>query len=490
MDIIGYQEKIEEYKIMSRVCIELLDFKDRSTNSINKYKLKELRKEIIENENYNKIKTVKRKIQQANYYSNIDTIWEKFFEESSISKDDYNEYDKYIVYIRRLKEMGSKEYLIECLEKIKYYQEKQKEEQSKSINNIKHETLDEIIKKHISERNPYLEKKEIEDIKDQFGLDQFGEIGGYLSGETIEKLFILRIVTTLLNKHEEVQINSLIDSMDTIFDLAVSEIGYKHNNLYTSYSTQSTLNYERVLNRIKDTNNDYEKEYSILYEKIKKYLNKTSKEEQEEFARRIKSSRNIEKEGRLLTPSEFRIKINSIAISKMRKSSEMNFNASKDNEINKAVKETSAYTKYMTAEEIANYYIKNISNLDDVFVKFNIQEIFARLIEQKMNPINSKLSEEEQDLIKKKRLTAICKEYFNEERFYIEKEDITVESNYAKIRIQSSEIIKQSANKYYIKRKANNMFRLRDYNKFKELEVLSKEEVLTEEQMQKVKRMF
>ena len=29
-------------------------------------------------------------------------------------------------------------------------------------------------------------------------------------------------------------------------------------------------------------------------------------------------------------------------------------------------------------------------------------------------------------LIKKKRLTAICKEYFNEERFYIEKEDIII----------------------------------------------------------------
>lgn len=484
-----YKKEIDKYIYLSEVCIKLLEF-DHNTE-LKKNKIRRLKDEIVNNANYNRLTRVNKEIDNAKEFH--DSGKSLSFALKEIGVDIHN--NEYKECISKLKNIGPKKYLKECINEIVKYQQFIKEERKsqrehsknrnrskmnkktkKSIPIRKKETLEEIIKKHIIESNVYIEKKEIEEIKEEFRLSFFNSKHDYLSDETIEELFALRITTELLDRHEEVEIISIINTMDLLFDLAITEMAYRRNS--SQNDGQNTLKYENILDAIKYTNRDYVEEYTILYEKVRNYYNKLSKEEKEEFNNRIKNTKHIQENNSLIIPEVFRIKVNEKAKEKI---SSLELYNIKD--VNNAVKELSHYTKYMTAEELAMYYDELKENKKE-YDPETLQKVFALLIESRMKPIN-KASYQEQKVIKDRRLKAITDEYLDGEFLYIDRDDI--EKDYATKRVESREEIEKSKKRYFRMNKFRQAIELMNYKK---LQKLSDKEVLKEEEIQRVKGMF
>ena len=491
----SYQKEINKYRIMSEVCIKLLEFKNDRDTEFNRTRIRRLKDEIINHSNYNRMNSINRTIDKAN---NIHKSLDNDLRSMGLDIDD----EEYRSSIAKLKSLGPKKYLKECIEEIVKYDKLIKEERKAqknhsknhnrsrkykairpvTINNIsirKPETLDEIIKKHIREHNTFIEGREIDDIKDQFGLSYYNDKHGYLSDDTIEKLFSLRIVTDLLDSHEEVGVVALTNTMDSLFDLALTEMNYRKKN--SPYGTKGVLNYESILNSIKETNRDYVEEYTSLYEKVQDYYNKLSKEEKLELNDRIKLTHNIQDKGNLLMPEAFRLKLNEVAKTRIN-----NWDQYTKMEVNKAVKEISHYTKYMKANELADYYRSLISENKDYDSK-KLQEIFVYLIEDRMKLVDGNLSKEDQESEKRKRLKATCRDYLNEEPMFMNSNDVVVESNYATKRIESREVIQQSEKKYFRMSKFRQAIEFMNYSK---LQRLNNKEVLRDDEIQRVKGMF
>ena len=135
----------------------------------------------------------------------------------------------------------------------------------------------------------------------------------------------------------------------------------------------------------------------------------------------------------------------------------------------------------MKAEELADYYHTIESEERDIDRK-KLQEIFTRLIEKKMGPINSTQIEE-----KKKRLKATCRDYLKEEPLFMDSTNIIVETDYATTRVESRRAIKESEKKYFRMSKFRQAIKFMDFNK---LSRLNNKEVLNEEELQRVKGMF
>lgn len=487
----SYQKEINKYQVMSEVCIKLLEFKNERDTEFQKYKIRKLQDEIINHSNYNRISRIVKEIDKAKEFHDGSKTWNTALKEVGLDPND----SEYTAHIEKLKNFGPKKYLKECLSKIINYKDliknerKAQKEHSKNhdrkykgvrpavINSMtirNKETLDEIIKKHIREKNVYVEDKEISDIKDQFGLSLYNEKNGYLSEDTIDKLFSLRIVNEILDRHEELTTQSIINTMDSLFDLAITEMEYRKNNY--SYGKRAALNYEIALDEIKKTYRDYVEEYTSLYKKVINYCNKLSNEERLELKERIKTAKHIGDNGYLINPEVFRARVNDKSKEKMH-----NWKAYTEINIDDVVDELSNYTKYMKAEELADYYHTIESEERDIDRK-KLQEIFTRLIEKKMGPINSNQIEEQ-----KKRLKAACRDYLKEEPLFMDSTNIIVETDYATTRVESRRAIKESEKKYFRMSKFRQAIKFMDFNK---LSRLNNKEVLNEEELQRVKGMF
>ena len=489
----SYQKEINKYKVMSEVCIKLLEFKNERDTEFQKYKIRKLEDEIINHSNYNRISRIAKEIDKAKEFHDGSKTWNTALKEVGLDQND----NEYVAHITRLKNFGPKKYLKECLKEIVKYKEliknerKAQKEHSKnhdrklkskgvrpaiisSMSYNKPETLDEIIRRHIQERNIYIEDKEISDIKDQFGLSLYNEKTGYLSENTIDKLFSLRIVNEVLNRHEELPIQCIINTMDSLFDLAITEMEYRKNNY--SYGKRAALNYEMALDEIKKTYRDYVEEYTLLYDKVINYFNKLSKEEKLELEEKIKSSKYIQDNGNIIMPEVFRIRVNDKAKEEIN-----NWETYTKLNIDNVVDEISNYTKYMKAEELADYY-HSIELEEKGIDRKKLQEIFTYLIERKMGPVSNDQKGEKQ-----KRLKAVCTDYLKEVPLFMDSTNIMVEADYATKRIESREVIKQSEKKYYRMSKFRHMLQFMNFNK---LSKLNNKEVLNEEEIQRVKGMF
>ena len=210
-------------------------------------------------------------------------------------------------------------------------------------------TLDEIIENHIINSNVYIEGSEISDIKEQFGLSFIDSRYGYLSDSTISDLFTIRVVNEMLDRREEVPLLGIVDAMDSMFTLAMIEMSYKRKNF--GYGNKAAQNYENALDAIRDTKRDYVQEYTILYEKVQKYYKRLSKEERQEFADLVERARYVKNGNQLMTPEEFRQSINKSA-------KERNGDWDMYTKIYapSIANEVERFTKYMTSEELAEYY--------------------------------------------------------------------------------------------------------------------------------------
>lgn len=499
MSIIGtYQEEINKYKIMIEACIKLLQFGNERDTEFQKERISRLKNEIINHHNYNRISRINKEIDKAKEFHDGDKTWNAALNEVNLDQND----EELKEYIYRLKNFGPKKYLKECIKQILQYETYIKEERKCQKENSKYhnrksrykvrpvtinnkvikkpETLDEIVKKHIRQSNAFIEESEISDIKEQFGLGLFSIKSGYLSEDTIEKLFSLRIVTELLDRHEEVAIISIINTMDSLFDLALEEMAYGKKSF--PYAIKGRMIYEMALDEIKETNKDYVEEYAILYEKVVRYCNKLSKEDMEEFNTRLKNSKHIQDNGNLIMPEVFRMRVNSSAIERINDLGLLSANKDMKN----IIEEVSNYTKYMNAEELANYY-HDIIPRENIFDHKKLQEIFTRLIEQRMKSVNSSLPEEKQDEEKRKRLKATCRDYLNEEPLFMDSTNTMVEPNYATNRIEAREQIKHSEKRYFRMNKYQQAIVFMDY---RALRRLNKKEVLNTNEIQRIKGMF
>lgn len=485
-----YKKEIDRYKYMSEICIKLLEFNDNTEEKQNK--ISKLKDEIINHSNYNRVNRINKEIDKAKEFHANGKTWDIALKEAGvdISSEEYKK------HISRLRNIGPKKYLKECINEIIKCQQfikeekKSQKEHSKNRNRIKtnkkvknnipirkEETLDDIIKKHVIESNIFIESKEIEEIKEEFGLTLLNAKHDYLSEKTMEQLFALRIVTELLDRHEEVAVNSILTTMDSLFDLAINEISYRRNS--TPFGGKNAIKYESVLDRIKYTNRDFVEEYTILYEKVIKYLGKLSKEERQEFNDKLKSAHNIQDDGYLILPETFRRKVNERSKEKVNR-----LKLYAVSEPHNAYRELSHYTKYMKAEEIANYY-HEIKETKTGYNQETLQRVFALLIESRMKPIDTGLNKQEQKTIKDRRIKAITDEYLDGEFLYIDRDDI--EKDYATKRVQSRETIEKSKKRYFRMSKFKQAIELMD---FKKLQKLSDKEVLKEEEIQRVKKMF
>lgn len=306
-----YIKEMENLRHMYNICVELLEF-DKG-NEYRKEKLKKLGIEVIDKKNYNRIKTVEKEIKKAKrdnptYGSKLDIVAEKEIGSSVYSSELHK-------YILELYGTSYKKYILECLKRIKECEAKLRKKENNRVKKVtqtpriktQNPVLKRIIKNHLRNSNPYLETKELNQIKEEFGIEFFDSKEGYLSDDTISKLFTIRIVNDQLIRHDEVLIKSIVDAIDYIYELAIME---KDSSKHIStLGNRGVKNYENALNSIKEVKDkDFIKEYNKLYEKFKRYYKKLSKEDRQELMHYLSNSKyNYDK---LLTPEEFSQKVN------------------------------------------------------------------------------------------------------------------------------------------------------------------------------------
>ena len=470
-----YRENITKYSIMCDVCIELLTFD--SNDEGKKNKIRRLKNELIYYSNYNRLKTIEREINKSrNTFYSYSDIGKKVLEIANIEEGS-KEYEEYQDYISKIRAVGPKDYLIECLKKIIENEKQMKIDDYSSeeeVIEIPEEKIEDIIKRHVKLNNPYLEDTEIIQIKKQFQINFIEDSKGYLSNDTISKLFTIRIVNERLNRHEEISISSMIDTIEMLFELALTEMDYNRKSY--DFGTTRIINYENALDNIQFImNRNYAEEYDVLYEKLRRYYYKLSKEERERFNNTIKESKYISGIDKLPTPEEFTYKLNEKAKEKIG-----SFDKYINMDIEDAVEELSKPTKYMSANFLADYY-HSIEGLN----RGKLQEIFASLIERRMNPLDLDITEEEYEIKRQIRMSAICVEYLQEESMFTSIKAPISTNNYAKSRIDTEET-KQKI--YFRARKFKNSFKGIKY--YRQLRKYYNEDVIADDEMQRIKKMF
>ena len=523
-----YRNKLEQYKTMYDVCIKLLSFKHDSNHK--KEKLKEFKNEVIESGNTNRIKAAKRIANQAEY-KDMDIL--KLNNELakilgiSIIDTKINEYDE---YIKELELSNPKDYLVKCLIEIdknkKRIKEAMKEESiskgdittgiamtqsigkiTTTINKTPSEgkyihaiiddsiknnnvvvydaklgnSLKEIIKRHTKDNNPYIEDTEIITIKKEFGLPITNKRNGYLSNDTIRNLFLIRIVNEQLDRHEEVNIKGVIDSIIAIFDLSLIEMNY--NPIVLEQDYDKAFN---AINYVRDRN--YVEEYNKLYKKLKTQSSKFSKEEKDELINYMKSSEIMKDFSQLPTPEEFRKMINEESKKRIdwqtivtRKESDIVYNVSR-------------YTRYMTPEELAEYY-HNLQFTLKEYKPETLQHLFIKLIEMRMSPMKKYMTRDKMLEEIKRRRKAVSREYLHEDLIGINTNGILVKDNYAKSSIELREASKrdETRKQYFRLNKTNNAIGLMSFKNLKqrlELKKFTEKGILTDTEIERVRSMF
>lgn len=346
--------------------------------------------------------------------------------------------------------------------------------------------LKEIILKHVKDNNPYIEDREIVIIKKEFGVPVDIEMRGYKSDDTISRLFTVRIVNEQLDRHEEVNIKGVVDSMDALYELALLEMDY--------YPSPNGLAFNKLLNAInyvRDRN--YVEEYEKLYKKFQKQYSKFSKEEKEELSDRVKSSKLMEGSLNLPTPEEFRQKVNAEVKKKI------DWEIASHNRNPLSMEQIARHTRYMTPEELAAQYHELPSNMGR-YDKEGLQKIFIDLIERRMTPINMNLPQEAREAELDRRSKAISVEYLHEIPMGVDADRIIVKENYAKSDIELREAAKRKRKKFYNPSKINNAIGFMNYSNIKEyiknlgqsveLASFASKEVLTDNDIERVKGLF
>ena len=424
-----YKKEIENLRHIYNICIELLEFDKQA--EYRKEKLRKLGIEVIDKKNYNRVKTIERELKRVKTHKHLpgNELNIAVLKETGMSM--YQpELHEYIVklYGAEYKEnmLESIKRIIECEEKL-HPKTKKKIEKSHSNKN----SLKKIIRKHMINSNSYLEAKEINQIKEQFGIELFDEKEGYLSDETISKLFTIRIVDDSLSKHDEINLKSIVDSIDVLFELTITEMGYIKDP--SVFGTRGIIKYEKTLNSIeKIEDKNYVEKYFNLYEKIIRHYNKLSKEQKEEFNLRLSKSKY--KYDHLLNPEEFRQRVNDKAKEIIYS---LDYSEPSDKyDLYNVVEVLTKYTKYMTNEEITSCY-HTIKENDKNYEPQTLQHIFAILLIRRMKVIEYDMTEEESEDLKNKRYKAICNEYFNENPLFINSDNVVVSSDYAKESMQT-----------------------------------------------------
>ena len=526
-----FEQELELYRKMYSVCVELLKFEKNS--DMKKYKLRMLGKEVIEHGNKNRIKTIAKKVSTA--WSET-FIGAKEVEEAIKHAGLDIDSSEVRRCIHSLRTNSPQEYMIECLTKvlelknnIKIAKENEKKGTKQSysykgietekvtrsydhvsaskmsqsmgkaitsanrmastgtiasakannkvsINEIKSsKTLKEIIKNHLRDNNPYLERDEIEQIKEEFKIDLFRNKDGYLSNDTIEKLFIVRIVSDQMDNNEEVNIKGIADAMDALYDLALIEMPYQASS--EEYGTQGAANYERVLHNIKPViARDYVNEYAALYNKVMETYRKFSQNERDMLSKYIQLSKLMRGEKVLPTPEVFRKRVNETA------KLNISWNMAAYNKPYKVADIVSGYLKYMTAEELSKYY----KELREKYSSEDLQEIFVMIIERRMSHLDIDMPEIERRDELERRYKAICSEYLKEEPVSIGAKETKVRANYAQSDIEINAAQDRIDKKYFNEKKdiTMNFKRLKEKSRLKKFE---KQGILTGEELEEVK---
>ena len=488
------KKKIEQYKTMYTVCINMLEFKHNSEHK--KGKLREYRREILESGNKNRIGAAERLVKSATYDTAVN-ITETLAKVLGVKETD-RKISEYSSLISALRKSDPKEYLVECLKGIArckkdivvdytyvHKSTKPQLEVSPHTNTSSittHEeskiglSLKEIIKRHLEYNNPYLDEREVQAIKREFKVSENKR--GYLSDDTIKKLFMVRIVNEKLNKHEEVKIKGIVDSMDALYKLALTEMGYNPIN----HEFEKMLN---AINYVKDR--DYVEEYAKLYVKVQEASSKFSKDERDLLREYIKASDLMKGRKELPTPEEFRQKVNETAVKNI------DWVTASNNNFFNITYNISRYTRYMTPEELAEYYHTLQSNSIG-YNPVGLQSIFVNIIERRMKPMDDDMTDEERFAETEIRHNSICAEYLNEKLINAYNSNLAI-PNYAKTNIELNEAEKRkAAGKLYFRdsktRSAIGKMKFKRIQDIIKLSSLSKQGTLTDKEVEEVRRLF
>ena len=508
MNIDEYQIEIQKLHKMHKVCVALLEFENDSIHR--KHKLNVLAEEIIKKGNNNRYKTISKIIQKAK----DDTVISSSKRDELIKNiTGFNPIsDEIHKYVIELAVSGPKTYMFECLDKIKDYQEKIKQERlrevvredpKKALRSMKEKTthtyiedtptktnkvyaspkeeltLKEIIKKHLKDNNPYINNNEIEAIKKEFRIEFFKDEPGYLSNDTIKKLFMIRIVNEQMDRHEKVNIRGIVESMDAIYDLALIEMSYDKMN----------SKYERVLNNINYVRDrDYVEEYAKLYAKVQEASSEFSDVDRETLRTYIKESKLMRDQTVLPTPDEFRQYVNDAAKRRVDWAAAANRRSAVPTD------SITRYTRYMKPEELAVYYHTLQFNLND-YDKAGLQSLFVNIIERRMDPIGLDVDNEKRKTETQRRYKAISHEYLNEEPIMFDTRGVIAHPNYAKSNIELKEANKRAniGKIYFRDGKTKRAIVFMNFKKLKEkadLKKLTEKGVLTEDEIAIVRSMF
>ena len=517
-----YSKRIKECRIMFDVCLHYLKFAHGEARK--KDKLRGLKIEVAEKNNFNRIKSAERVVKDATYNEyelwDVTKVLAKILGVSEYS-DAVREYH---TYISEMKTMGPQKYLVECLEKIEFHkqclkddQEREKERQkrererenSSSTYSASHrssnsptyvskiddytgsrvsssvgktttridkkkpkaieKTADTVkstseIKKRVVEAE-WIEDSDVIAIEKQYELGSLEHSYGFVSRNTIKDLITVNDANVGLSNKYRVNAYNIAKAFNSLFELAVKELKSGDN-----LTSETSYKMRRVISNF--CGNNFVDAYADMYEKLYNYMQGLPEKARTEFIDEFNRSLAVDLKtgGSVLTPEDFRQKVNREIKPEIMSNAILNG----DNYQYLAHK-----TKYMNAEEIGHLYYEMYQHTNQYgsFDCSKIKEVCIELIARKM----PHLDEKDPDYKKKleERIEAIKKDYFHERN--------DAKEGSAKQVIEKTELITAKKKEYFRMSKLKQALQLMNYQK---LIRLSKKEKLSEDEKESIRGMF
>ncbi len=323
----------------------------------------------------------------------------------------------------------------------------------------------------------------------------------YYSIETLEKLKSIDYLSNELSENKDL---SLTKKVSMIVEIA--ELIYETLSKYLlSFNSDLDHKLSELFNKFNP--NNYLSQYTKLYEEYIKFYDKLSSEDKTTMdnnfnnlfsSYKIKFNITGSTARDVVTPNELKKSINNNVKNKLVKDYKYSFRKKVDN-----YNFLSFATKYMTPAEITGIY----SSIHEEIYRYSfnlteeeqkqmqesdaiMQEVFARAIASRIKYNEDGKTEEQLLEAKEKDLVAICNKFFKEEvkfeTYYFKGEQ--VKTDIIEKKLEKAEVIKEAELRYYGLSKLKRTFLV--VSDWKKLLELRKKDVLTDSEIESVKKMF
>ena len=492
------EQEIKELEYVSKICIDLLEFKGSSKSK--KEKLINCVNQVVGPKNYNKVKTIEKISGEAldtyTITKDVKSIIEKrCFERDLVDKI----YRKYFIGVHDVKdirktllisinEIQQNQSLLNSYKDIEKIKLEKKDQEGQKItseiyngytptSNYSYGTKStpsipvEEIKdtKEVQKRLSFdyqLENKDVEAIMNKYELTNLDYSSGFVSESSVKKVVGLYDVQIGLNKKYKIDTIQLATAFNDIYKLAVQEaiLGAASMNGKLDKMRRLVSSYGGY---------DFVERYYKMYTDLEKYIESLPDDEREAYKQDLAKhlNSNLKMGSYVIDPEEFRTRVNEDIANHMLMDSQ---NIRKEN-----LYHLSRQTKYMNAEDIANLYHR-LDTRSQYTTHEMQKEACVELIVHKMPPVSSEDPKFHE--IMDTRRKAVLKDYFSERGL-----DSSIKEGQAKELVAQKELVEQKKKEYFRMSKFKKALASMSYKK---LVRLSEKKELTDKEENELRRMF